>query len=1085
MRRPAYALGPEALLVHREWLERAARALVRGDADAEDLAQQVWVDVLARPPRREPKQLRNWLRSVLRFKAIDQVRSTRSRALHEGIAAGRAHQGCDPADVVARAELIDRVAHAVFELPEPYRTTVLLRWFEDLPPRAIAKRLCIPVETVRTRLKRALAQLRASLDAENGGDRRAWCLAFLPFAGRPRASVVSAAIIGGVAMGMKTWTAITAALLVLALGLCWVGSRSPDEHGRLSAVLPSVTDGDQVIRLRHRGVTDGDPLPPPVDLDACDRDLDLHGVVVTAEGAPVPGARVVTGEFPWQRTSLLNVESQYEVTPGPETVTASDGTFAVRLRAGEQVLLTASAPGHAPVEVPGCQAGERVRVVLAPAVRLVLHCRDEAGAPVSGATVDLFPFDPTHRVPRGRLTSVSDAAGNCILPGIRANSTLTVRATHPRLASVGRKIAIGAGETSEQTLLFHAGRTLRGRVTDAASGTPVRGARIATTWTFRKWVETDADGRFEFVGASEGDFAMWVRAAGYAQSVVDLTPADTYEVVLARGDRLRGRLVGTDGDPVVGALIGVTSHGAGGSDRAFHATSGADGEFTVEDLRHDQPHALTFLAEGFGRYLLDVAPAAEEGGTIDVGDVALPSARMIGGRVVDSAGSPVPRAAVHLYGFNEDRERLRPGKSFVSTHYGCREERRTDDLGRFRFPDLCPGDYDLDVVTADVRTARASVALPEDRDLTGVELVLPGGTRFVVDVKDSAGAPALGVSVNVVTRDGWSGHQTTQADGHVEFSVTSEVVSVSAFSWSKELLSVPLQRVDPGATTMTLVARSARAVRGRIVDPEGRRLEPGNAMLRVFEDGHPRKMGPWGQNVMGTFIDSSFEVSVPLDGSVDLVLDPVVAKDGRLLQGELRGVLPGATDVVMRTRVVPLDRDLTVLVLSPDGRPEPGAEVEAWLAPGHAAPRVVASRTGRAYLTGLPGTPVAIHATLPADHPHRADWIAASVASATADAEVVELRFTEGRRVAGVVRDPDGRPLKGANITVYRAQRPFARLTSDADGRFEFPAPRSDWKALYLHAWMRPTDGVAWEARLDGLPESTTDLELTLKPTGR
>ena len=49
---------------------------------------------------------------------------------------------------------------------EPYRSALLLRFFEALPPRRIAERLALAVETVRTRLKRGLEQVRARLLAQ-------------------------------------------------------------------------------------------------------------------------------------------------------------------------------------------------------------------------------------------------------------------------------------------------------------------------------------------------------------------------------------------------------------------------------------------------------------------------------------------------------------------------------------------------------------------------------------------------------------------------------------------------------------------------------------------------------------------------------------------------------------------------------------------------------------------------------------------------------------------------------------------------------------------------------------------------------
>ncbi len=45
-------------------------------------------------------------------------------------------------------------------LPEPYRSTILMRWFDDVPPARIAELRGEPVETVRTRLKRGHALLR-------------------------------------------------------------------------------------------------------------------------------------------------------------------------------------------------------------------------------------------------------------------------------------------------------------------------------------------------------------------------------------------------------------------------------------------------------------------------------------------------------------------------------------------------------------------------------------------------------------------------------------------------------------------------------------------------------------------------------------------------------------------------------------------------------------------------------------------------------------------------------------------------------------------------------------------------------------
>src|SRR5690606_32171457 len=104
-----------------------------------------------------------------------------------------------PADrILARVEMQQHVASAVLALDEPYRTAVLLRYWEELPPRSIAARLGLPTETVRTRLKRGLSQLRARLD-ERYGARAPWLLPMPTFTQRGTETAGSAAALAAAA----------------------------------------------------------------------------------------------------------------------------------------------------------------------------------------------------------------------------------------------------------------------------------------------------------------------------------------------------------------------------------------------------------------------------------------------------------------------------------------------------------------------------------------------------------------------------------------------------------------------------------------------------------------------------------------------------------------------------------------------------------------------------------------------------------------------------------------------------------------------------------------------------------------------
>ncbi len=101
-----------------------------------------------------------------------------------------------------------------------YRSTLLLRFFDDLAPGAIAERTAVPVETVKTRLKRGLAQLRNHMQREFAGDERSLNAALLFLGGNTL--VVSKAMKVGFAASALIALAATLPLLVRS------GGRTPD-----------------------------------------------------------------------------------------------------------------------------------------------------------------------------------------------------------------------------------------------------------------------------------------------------------------------------------------------------------------------------------------------------------------------------------------------------------------------------------------------------------------------------------------------------------------------------------------------------------------------------------------------------------------------------------------------------------------------------------------------------------------------------------------------------------------------------------------------------------------------------------------
>jgi RNA polymerase sigma-70 factor (ECF subfamily) len=251
MHAPNDAPTTETLHRERTWLRRLAHALARDAADADDLVQDAWLAFLRRPPR-ETGALRAWLRRVLRHRRIDQSgRADRARR-H----ALRTAERDVPAtvDVVARAEARGRVGRAVLALPEPYRTTVLLRYEEDLPPRAIAERTSVPVETVRTRLKRAHALLRDALASDAPDAPPAWLL-LLDLERSGTARVTSSGVPLPAAMGLALVGAATAVTAIALQGRARSRRASGARPRRAPPSAPRASDGSARAGGRRRRAT--------------------------------------------------------------------------------------------------------------------------------------------------------------------------------------------------------------------------------------------------------------------------------------------------------------------------------------------------------------------------------------------------------------------------------------------------------------------------------------------------------------------------------------------------------------------------------------------------------------------------------------------------------------------------------------------------------------------------------------------------------------------------------------------------------------------------------------------------------------
>ena len=124
---------------------------------AEDLAQDVFMQLNRNLQSIESSaHLAFWLRKVTAFKAIDQLR--RRRRLPTTPLDEEMHL-CSDANV-GDPLLHRHLERLLEELSPPARAVLLLRYQEDLDPTEIARTLEMPINTVKSHLKRSLQLMR-------------------------------------------------------------------------------------------------------------------------------------------------------------------------------------------------------------------------------------------------------------------------------------------------------------------------------------------------------------------------------------------------------------------------------------------------------------------------------------------------------------------------------------------------------------------------------------------------------------------------------------------------------------------------------------------------------------------------------------------------------------------------------------------------------------------------------------------------------------------------------------------------------------------------------------------------------------
>lgn len=1051
----ATTTSPEALLAHADFVRGLARSLLFDPDAAEDLAQQAWLAAIEHPPSR-PERARSWFAAVVINLARKSWRGAARRETRER-AAARPEAVPSTAEIVEREAVRRRVVEAVLSLAEPYRSTVLLRYYEDVPPAEIARRLGDPVETVKTRLKRGLAQLRARLDAEHGGNRSTWGVVLLPFAhpgggAGPSGESEAANLEGVLAVGAKTKLGLAASILVLVGGF---GARaflasptSPPDAGLVSSApstAPRTIERDATLPAPREGAARDQSDRPPVPSDA------RESTGRTPASPPAPGARV---------------------------------SGSIRDEAGRPLpdAWVVGVAGPPPREIPlddSAQAADR------PTVR---RCRSngEGRWALDGVTAGPWVFG-AHANGQGIASSAAiEVPPNGSIEGIDL-------ALPPEALLHGRVVGVDGQPVPDAGIRVSA----RGPAADAVRAT-----------------HSGADGTFALRGLPAGTHRGTVVAAGYlehrpelatgqVEHVLRLTPALMLDVrLLAPGDP--SPEVATLGLEILSSEEDrnglVQSVGAEASERrpeGCHRIREADLSFYWSSERR---FVRIWALCTDGRFGSSAVLPRGPGGRRDVEVPILPD-RLIRGRVVDAGGQPISGARVRYGSWIGGSPSDIPGKRAFPQHEPRWAGVATDPEGRFTLRVCGAGPYAL-LARADgfEPAVGPPVSQDEPSDTNAVEVVLrrpTEGCRVRGRVQEAGGLPLVAATIEVsIERGGeWVDVRAT-ADAEGRF-VFTEPLPPGQYDFGISLGGLSVGNLERALG-------SGPEIELELILP--RRVEVGSLGGRVERDGRAwgaarvllRPVGGGGWVDALTTTDGAFEFACLPAGDYTLYVQP--AGNAAAVHLQAVQVSPRAAPIEVRVQPATLRGRLAIPVGTPtaggvyieptleEARLAPADSVEGWRE-RWARPIAYWARVDDDGEFELP-------ALIPGRHRFaltvfgQGGWLPLETLTLEpGETRLVDWAVRQRSRVHGRVLDAAGQPVPDASVNVVLGSggpgtpgpallptEGSVRIT-DADGRFDLRVP---WAGKAdLRVWRTTGSGAQ---RPIELPEGgALEIELRLR----
>lgn len=560
----------------------------------------------------------------------------------------------------------------------------------------------------------------------------------------------------------------------------------------------------------------------------------IRGVVTSADGVPVMGARLVASDV---------------ADFSKETVTDQDGSYVLSgLQTGRRhVSLTVNADGFARArrDVTGLGAQELEEdFELDPTGRLVGRVVDSNGEAVEGARVEVKRSDQNQSVDYTMARGQTDSSGRFEVSDVESSEELWIRVKHRGYLATATEffsMEVGAG-LELPDIVLQLGGTIAGRV-EGPNGEPVSGCEVTVryqgqtdnTMATNPSHNTRSDGRFVLRGLEAGSVDLVAKPVDFVEAtlpginVVEGQVNDDVVIRLERGSSVGGRIVDDKGEPVPGATITARDFTQGASE--VTSVSHVDGRFTVNKILSEATVEIEVTHPDFSDHIAE---------SIDVGrsDVEIVLTRLgkIYGRVKMEDGTAVGAFTLQPQpekGTARDRRRLR-SKTF------------NFDDGRFEYTGVPPGTYTIQINAPDFGTATVTGVIVEaGSEIHLRDIVLSSGGSVGGRVIDTdTGEPVFGARISVVqgmtrfVKDESAGRiprSTKVTDSNGGFSIDglkSGSLTLRIHHVEYLQMEVSVDPGDAGAEDLEIAIERGATIHGEVLNADGEPRPNMNVFLR-------------------------------------------------------------------------------------------------------------------------------------------------------------------------------------------------------------------------------------------------------------